>query len=217
MATNSARAPSLGLPRQRRLLELCDERARRLELLAALITGGGVDPRGAMRVLGSSLSELEESAEGTDLEPLASMVHAARQVVEQYIGLPRDDGPRRDVLVLDDNEVTRDLISLAIEAEGHSVRVSASLSEFLHLFRERKPDVILTEARMPNAPEDQFCDFLRKTIATEAIPIVIFSSAQGAELATLALNAGADLYLSKEQGIADLTRQLNQLFEEIVW
>jgi DNA-binding NarL/FixJ family response regulator len=54
-------------------------------------------------------------------------------------------------------------------------------------------------------------------MAVDSIPIVIFSSAQGIELETLALNAGADLFLSKEQGIEDLIRGLSQLFEEILW
>ena len=124
---------------------------------------------------------------------------------------------QRNVLVLDDNEITRDLVTLALEAEGHTVRSAATLNEFLALVNERKPDIVLTEARMPDAPDDQFCEFLRRRMAVDSIPIVIFSSAQGIELETLALNAGADLFLSKEQGIEDLIRELSRLFEEILW
>ena len=46
---------------------------------------------------------------------------------------------------------------------------------------------------------------------------MIFSSARGEELAALAREAGADLYLSKDQGIGDLIREVARLFEEILW
>ncbi len=204
-------------PRQRRVLDLLDERGRRTELLAALTRGGGLAPERAAQVLRAELAELEASAREADMDGLAAMARATREVVEHLGGLKVVHWRHRDVLVLDDNEVTRDLITLALEAEGHGVRVASSINELLALVNERKPDVVLTEARMPDAPDDQFCDFLRRRMAMDSIPIVIFSSAQGIELETLALNAGADLFLSKDQGIEDLIKELSRLFEEILW
>ena len=204
-------------PRQRRVLELLDERGRRTELLAALTRGGGLAPQRAATVLRAELAELEAGAAEAGMDGLAAMARATRDVVEQLGNVHVAHWRERDVLVLDDNEVTRDLITLALEAEGHSVRVAATLTEFLALVNERKPHVVLTEARMPDAPDDQFCNFLRQRMAVDSIPIVIFSSAQGIELQTLALNAGADLFLSKDQGIEDLIKELSRLFEEILW
>jgi DNA-binding NarL/FixJ family response regulator len=83
--------------------------------------------------------------------------------------------------------------------------------------RERRPHVLLSEARMPGAPSSRFCNYLRVTMVLEKIPIVIFSSARGDELAALAHDAGADLYLSKDQGIGDLMGEVARLFEEILW
>jgi CheY-like chemotaxis protein len=204
-------------PRQRRVLELLDERGRRTELLAALTRGGGLPPERAAVVLRAELAELEASAAEAELDGLAAMARATREVVEHLGNVKVAHWRQRDVLVLDDNEVTRDLITLALEAEGHTVRVASTINEFLALVNERKPHVVLTEARMPDAPDDQFCDFLRRRMAMDSIPIVIFSSAQGIELETLALNAGADLFLSKDQGLEDLIRELSRLFEEILW
>ena len=204
-------------PRQRRVLELLDDRGRRTELLAALARGGGLAPERAARVLRAELSELENGAAESGLDGLAAMARATREIVELLGDVHVQHWRQRDVLVLDDNEVTRDLITLALEAEGHQVRVAATLSEFSALVAERKPHVVLTEARLPDAPDDQFCHFLRRTMAVDSIPIVIFSSAQGIELETLALNAGADLYLSKDQGIGEMIAELSRLFEEILW
>lgn len=204
-------------PRQRRVMNMLEERARRTELLAALATAGGFESERAACVLSAELGELETSATEVGLEGLVAMARATRKVVEHLGGVKVAHWRQRDVLVLDDNEVTRDLITIALQSEGHRVRSAASVAELSYLVRERKPHVLLSEARMPDAPGARFCNYLRVTMALEKIPIVIFSSARGDELAVLAREAGADLYLSKDQGISDLMAEVARLFEEILW
>lgn len=201
-------------PQQRRLFEAVEGRARRTELLAAL-QGGGVPPDGAARVLAAELTDLAADADGADLASLGAFARAAAGIVERLAGAQPPER-RCDILVLDDDEVTRDLIALAIQSQGHTVRVADNMAAFLALYRERRPDVILTEGSIPNAPADEFCRFLRRQIASE-VPIVMFAGASGHELAMLALNAGADRYLSKDQGIDGLVGELARLIDEIVW
>ena len=205
------------IPRQRRLMSLLEDRARRTDLLAALAVAGGLEPERAANVLCAELGELETAAAEAGLDGLVAMARATRKVIGQLGGVKVAHWHQREVLVLDDNEVTRDLITLALQAEGHRVRSAARVAEVSELVRERKPHVLLTEARMPDAPAARFCNYLRVTMELEQIPIVIFSSARGDELALLAREAGADLYLSKDQGIADLMRELARLFEDILW
>lgn len=205
------------IPKQRRVMTLLEDRARRTELVAALAMAGGLEPERAANVVCAELGELETSAAEAGLDGLVSIARAARKVIGQLGGIKIAHGHEREVLVLDDNEVTRDLITLALQAEGHRVRSAAKVAEVSELVRERKPHVLLTEARMPDAPAARFCNYLRVTMELEQIPIVIFSSSRGEELALLAREAGADLYLSKDQGIADLMREVARLFEEIPW
>lgn len=204
-------------PRQRRVIELLEGRARRLELVAALAMAGGLEAKRAATILCAELGELEVSAGEASLDGLVAMARAMRKVIGHVGQVSDTTWQQRNVLVLDDNEVTRDLITLALQAEGHLVRSAATVADFAQLVRERKPHVLLTEARMPDAPSSRFCNYLRVTMALEKIPIVMFSSAHGEELAILAHDAGADLYLSKDQGIGDLMREVARLFEEILW
>ena len=74
-----------------------------------------------------------------------------------------------------------------------------------------------SEARLPGAPAAQFCAHLRRHMALEGIPIVLFSSARDDELEQLAREAGADRWLSKDQGIADLMVTVARLFDQIDW
>jgi CheY-like chemotaxis protein len=204
-------------PRQRRVLARLEERARRIELVAALAGAGGLEAARAAAVLCAELDELEASAAAAGLDGLEAMARAARNVVAHIGSVKVVHWQQRDVIVLDDNEITRDLITLALQAEGHRVRTAASVAELSALVSERKPHVLLSEARMPDAPGTRFCNYLRVAMALEQIPIVIFSGAHGDELATLAHEAGADLFLSKDQGISDLTAEVARLFQEILW
>lgn len=196
---------------------LLEDRARRMELLGALAGANGLPAEHAASALGAELGELEVSAGEVGLDALGAMARAMRRLLEQLSGVSPVAWRQRDVVVLDDNEVTRDLVTLALQAEGHHVRAAASIAEMIYLVRERKPHIVLTEARMPDAPGGEFCTYLRELMALAHIPIVLFSSARGDELARLARDAGANLYLSKDQGIADLIAELSRLFDEIIW
>ncbi len=188
-----------------------------MDLLAALLGAGGLSAKRAARILHAELSAVEAGTEGNGLDAVAGMSAAARRVLQRLAGLAESElQPGRDILVLDSDEVTGDLVALAIEAEGHSVRVAATLPECLALFNERRPDLILTEAHIPGAPVDQLCRFLRERFGAE-VPIVLFAAASGAELALLCRNAGATQGISKDAGIEEMIAALNALFDEILW
>jgi len=199
-----------------RIEEDLDGAARRTELLAALLGAGGLAGEAAARVLAGELDALEGSARGVELGALADLAGAMRRVLAR-LGRVGGDAVSRDVLVLDDNEVTRDLVAMAVQAEGHRVRVTGGLSAFVEAFRQRRPDIILTEASVAGAPGLDFCNFLRHTIATGGTPIVLFAGASGHELRRLAARAGADRAISKDQGVHELTVELRKLFAEILF
>jgi CheY-like chemotaxis protein len=203
--------------RQRRVLVQLEERARRIELVAALAGAGGFEAERAANILCAELAELELSTSAAGLEGLGGFARAVRKLTEHIGNVKIAHWKQRDVIVFDDDEITRDLITLALQAEGHKVRSAGNLAELSMLVSERKPHVLLSEARMPEAPGSRLCQYLRVTMALEKIPIVIFSSARGDELAQLAHEAGADLYLSKDQGVSDLTAEVSRLFQEILW
>jgi CheY-like chemotaxis protein len=200
-----------------RTFGMLGERARRMQLLAAMLRSGALGAPRAGRIVCAELQAIETHAEQARLESIAQLVRPLRHVVEHLTEANQPESVSHDVIVLESEEVIADLIALAVEAEGHSVRVADSLATCLELFHERSPDVILTEGRIPNAPPDQFCHFLRARVAHKAIPIIMFSDAKGMELQVLARNAGADRYICKDQGIAELVVELNKVLGEILW
>lgn len=53
------------------------------------------------------------------------------------------------ILVIDDDAPLRSLVREILEREGHSVADAEDGDEGLHLFRERLPDLVITDIIMP--------------------------------------------------------------------
>jgi CheY-like chemotaxis protein len=203
----------------RTLLDRIDEIGRRTELAVALLSAGGITTALATRALCSQLEAIQTVAADHDGPSIASLAGALRVALEKLGGLTADqESPVHDMLVVEPEEVSRDLIALAVESQGHVVRIAGSLAEFVDRFHERTPQVVLSDAVLPDAPSRHLCRFLREIVGAGTIPIVLFASeADEEKLARVAHEAGAVRCISKDQGVEALITELNGLFEEIVW
>jgi CheY-like chemotaxis protein len=100
---------------------------------------------------------------------------------------------------------------------GHVVQVAENLLNFDKVLQEFQPDIILTDVNMPEIRGDEICKVLKTKYDTADIPIVLFSSKDTDELAELAQRAGADGYVSKQQGFDKLIEKIDELVGEILW
>jgi len=80
-----------------------------------------------------------------------------------------------------------------------------------------KPNLVVTDLYMPGMSGAELCAWLRKQVQTANIPVVICSSAGDDELQRVALEVGADGYVSKQAGPEALPARLHALMEEIVF
>lgn len=53
------------------------------------------------------------------------------------------------ILLIDDDDLFRDVLASALAAAGHDVRQAANGAEGLRLFRQAKADVVITDIVMP--------------------------------------------------------------------
>ena len=58
------------------------------------------------------------------------------------------------IVVVDDDEDTRDLYVVAFEATGFTVRTAATIAEARVLIREAKPDVLIADYSLPDGTGD---------------------------------------------------------------
>jgi YesN/AraC family two-component response regulator len=99
------------------------------------------------------------------------------------------------ILIIDDEQPTLQMLTLYLEACGHSVLTAENEIEGLEVFRSRRPAIVLTDIKMPG--KDGF-DVLRqiKAIAPQTEVIVITGHGDK-DLAQQALNLKASAYFNK--------------------
>jgi CheY-like chemotaxis protein len=209
--------PDFALP-ERVFLDKLEERARRADLLTALLAAGGISPANTVLTLQSSLGAVAKSASEAGLGSLAQFVEATRQAIG-YLGVgPRLDDELRvvDTVVFDENELQRDLVALAVEARGHTVRCVASYDELVRELDQRHPGLLVTEVEHGRIPPRAFCSTLKDLLADKNIPVVLFSGIAPADLHGFAIGLGARRYVSKDKGVDALMTALQDVYSQVL-
>ena len=101
------------------------------------------------------------------------------------------------VLVVDDDDVIRQLITVNLELEGFEVATAVDGQDCLDKVKDIKPDVITLDIMMPRLDGWEAADRLRADPETAGIKVVLLSArAQEADLAR-GSRIGVDAYLTK--------------------
>jgi DNA-binding response OmpR family regulator len=122
-----------------------------------------------------------------------------------------DPSPVR-VLVADDEDDIRALVCLAVAKAGCTVTSSvADGSTALATARAELPDLAVLDVSMPGATGLEVCTALRADPDTAGIHILLLSAGASLDDVARGLAAGADAYLAKPFGVADLVHQVRTL------
>lgn len=113
----------------------------------------------------------------------------------------RDERPRPRVLVVDDDEGIRELITSALAEEGYDVTAATDGVEALDIVRRCDPAMILLDMRMPVMDGRQFARAYRAQPGPHA-PIVICTAALDAEEDARAIGAAG--FIGKPFRLDDL-------------
>ena len=109
------------------------------------------------------------------------------------------------VLLVDDEEGVIDVFGPAMELEGFDVTTANSGAAAIHAFHTRVPDVVILDLRLPDVSGLEVCREIR---ARSRVPILVISGeAEEARIIRL-LEAGADGYLVKPFGVAELVARV---------
>jgi len=104
---------------------------------------------------------------------------------------------KKSVLVVEDEEDIRELVSYHLLKEGYQVAGVASGEEALATAEARPPDLILLDLMLPGVDGLTVCQRLRNNPRTESVPIVMLT-AKGEESDIVGgLNLGANDYVTK--------------------
>jgi two-component system, cell cycle response regulator DivK len=128
-------------------------------------------------------------------------------------------------LVVDRDEDTRRMYAQVMELSNWHVDEASDGREALAKAIALRPDIIITETRLPGLDGVTLCDLLRRDVATNAIPIVFVTGDAHRSDAERATAAGGDLVLTKPclpeellaqlHGVLDHSRELRDRAERV--
>ena len=101
------------------------------------------------------------------------------------------------ILLVEDNEMNRDMLTRRLERRGYSVLTACDGVEGVQQAREHKPDLILMDLSLPNMDGWEATRQLKGDPRTCAIPVIALTAHVMAEDRAKALAAGCDDYDTK--------------------
>ena len=112
------------------------------------------------------------------------------------------------VLVVEDEKQIRRFVRASLEEEGCRVFEAGTLAGGLVEAGERKPDLIMLDLGLPDG---NGVDFIRDLRGWSDAPILVLSARSNEKDKVQALDAGADDYLTKPFGVAELRARARAL------
>jgi two-component system KDP operon response regulator KdpE len=114
----------------------------------------------------------------------------------------------KKILVVDDEPQITRVLRRGLESTGFHVRIAADGRAGLENFRSWLPDLVITDLSMPGFDGLDLCSRIRQL---SEVPILVLSVRNDETTKVKALDLGADDYVSKPFGMAELTARVNAL------
>jgi len=117
----------------------------------------------------------------------------------------------RRVLVVDDQEDTRDMARLVLVGAGYEVVTASSGREALALARASSFDLVLLDINMPEMDGWTTLRLLRADAAHDDLPVAMFSVKSEVRDKVAGLKDGAIDYITKPFGVDELASRVSRI------
>lgn len=104
---------------------------------------------------------------------------------------------KKKILVVDDEEMVRDVIRDLLELEGYNIIEAVNSKEAIAKAKKNPPDLIILDLIIPTIGGMEVCEILRKEEKTKFVPIIMLTGRIMEEDKLMGLEIGADDYITK--------------------
>jgi CheY-like chemotaxis protein len=118
-----------------------------------------------------------------------------------------------NILLVEDNEMNRDMLSRRLARIGHVVAVATDGQQAIDTARSHKPDVILMDMSLPVLDGWEATRRLKAAADTKAIPVIALTAHAMPGDHERAIEAGCDDYDTKPIEFARLCEKIERLCE----
>jgi two-component system cell cycle response regulator DivK len=120
----------------------------------------------------------------------------------------RNDTPMAKILLVEDNEINRDMLSRRLERRGYQVALAVDGEQGVSMARSELPDLILMDMSLPVLDGWEATQRIKAAPETRAIPIIALTAHAMVGDRERAIAAGCDDYDTKP---IDLPRLLEKM------
>jgi two-component system, cell cycle response regulator len=117
---------------------------------------------------------------------------------------------KRHILIIDDEPTWLKISSLILRNCGYDVYTAGSGKEALKALTNYKPDLILSDVRMPDMNGFDLVDNLKRIPAASSTPVIFFSAIDDYDARKVARTLGAVDYLVKPFNQDDVSSVLSK-------
>ena len=115
------------------------------------------------------------------------------------------------ILIVEDNQMNRDMLSRRLTRKGFEVLLATDGSEGVSLARSAAPDVILMDMRLPTMDGWTAARLLKSETETRDIPIIALTAHAMQGDRDKALDVGCDEYETKPVNLSSLLLKIEAL------
>jgi CheY-like chemotaxis protein/nitrogen-specific signal transduction histidine kinase len=101
------------------------------------------------------------------------------------------------ILIVDDDEVVRQILCHKVQADGYQVRTARNGEEAIVIYQEIQPDLVLMDAMMPGMDGFECCERLQQLPGGELTPVLMITGLDDSESLDRAYEVGAADYITK--------------------
>jgi DNA-binding response OmpR family regulator len=118
------------------------------------------------------------------------------------------------ILIVDDEADLVSVLRFGLQSEGFEVLEAADGEEGLRRAREFRPDLMVLDLMLPKMDGYKVCRALKFDERYRGMPIIILSARSGDQDRRLALDMGADDFVTKPYDMRALVRRIRSFIEK---
>ncbi|WP_372862990.1 response regulator [Spongiibacter sp.] len=117
------------------------------------------------------------------------------------------------LLLVEDNEMNRDMLSRRLQRRGYEVLLAVDGQQGIDMSRENSPDLLLLDMSLPVKDGWQVAREMKADVALKGIPIIALTAHAMADDRMRAMAAGCDDYDTKPVDLTRLLAKVEALLE----
>ena len=117
----------------------------------------------------------------------------------------------KNILLVEDEEMLVNVLASVLEDEGYKVCKSTSAEEALSSISAFKPDLIISDVRLPHKDGFAMLKELKADVGASAIPFICLTALNDRQTEQKAKTLGAAAYMTKPFDVDDLVRLVREV------